>query len=98
GALPWTQIRQAQQLLRLTDKYGPDRVEAACRRALAFDLIQVRRVKGMVESALEKEADPSEAAGKGPGNLVQLPLRFLRDAKSFRHDFYDKEETKNGNQ
>jgi hypothetical protein len=95
GSFPWSKIRQAQQLLRLTDKYGPDRVDAACQRALGFDLIQVRRVKGMVESALEKEAIPSDAQKHGA--VVQLPLRFLRDAKSFRHDHYDKEETQNGN-
>jgi transposase len=98
GTFPWTHIRQAQQLLRLTDKYGPDRVDAACKRALGFDLIQVKRVKGMVESALEKEAVPPGANVPGQGNVVQLPLRFLRDAKSFRHDLYDKEDTNHGNQ
>jgi transposase len=98
GVFPWSKIRQAQQLLRLTDKYGKDRVDAACRRALGFDLINVQRVKGMVEKALEKESDPLNPLADGQGGIIQLPLRFLRDAKSFRQDGSDHEETKNGNQ
>jgi len=46
GDFPWAKLRQAQKLLRLPEKYGKDRVESACRRALSFDLIDVRRVEG----------------------------------------------------
>ena len=44
GTFPWAKLRQAQTLLRLVDKYGAPVVEAACRRALAFELINVHRV------------------------------------------------------
>jgi hypothetical protein len=94
GDFPWSKLRQAQQLLRLTEKYGNDRIEEACHRALRFDLIHVPRLKRMVEKALEREGDPS-----GPkGQLVQLPLRFLRDSKSFNHTHYERKEGENGNQ
>jgi transposase len=44
GELPWTKIRQAQKLLRLADRFGNHRVDAACRRALAFEPDHDRRV------------------------------------------------------
>src|SRR2546430_10565697 len=41
GPLPWARLRQVQKLLRLANRYGRGRVEAACQRALAFDLLNV---------------------------------------------------------
>jgi transposase len=82
GDFPWARLRQAQKLLRLVDKYGGARVEAACRRALSFDVINVHRVEAIVERALE-EKDPCPSAT--PAKVVQLPLRFQRDPKSFCH-------------
>jgi transposase len=35
GPVPWSRLRQAQKLLRLGHRFGFDRVDAACRRALA---------------------------------------------------------------
>ena len=84
GDFPWAKLRQAQKLLRLVDKYGAVRVEAACRRTLAFDLINVRRLETMIEHALEAgigDAPTPSASTK----VIQLPLRFERDATSFRH-------------
>ena len=39
GTFPWARLRQAQKLLRLAERYGPDRVNAACARALAFEMM-----------------------------------------------------------
>ena len=36
GTFPWARLRQAQKLLRLAERYGAARVNAACARALAF--------------------------------------------------------------
>ena len=44
GEFPWSRLRQAQKLLRLADRYGAKRTEAACLRALSFDLIDVHRL------------------------------------------------------
>jgi transposase len=81
GDFPWAKLRQAQQLLRLSNKYGRKRVDAACRRALYFELYNTKRVQQIVEHDLEREAD-SEAPR---GQLVMLPPRFLRTADSFTH-------------
>jgi transposase len=83
GPFPWAKLRQARKLLRLGNKYGKSRLEAACRRALCFDLIDVRRVEKILEAALAESA--GDAAPRG-GQLVLLPpARFLRPAQSFAH-------------
>ena len=45
GPLPWSKIRQGHQLLRLGERYTPQRLDAACQRALAVDLVDVRRLE-----------------------------------------------------
>jgi len=81
GDVPWIFIRQAQALLRLGDKYGSTRVEAACKRALAFGLLNVKRVEGILKQALERETTPIQTGG----SLASLPARFERDADYFSH-------------
>jgi hypothetical protein len=83
GDFPWAKLRQVQKLMRLAGKYGAGRVEAACKRALAFDLINVQRVEKILLQAIEEAAGPD---GPEPaGRLVQLPSRFLRGTGSFSH-------------
>jgi transposase len=80
GTFPWARLRQAQKLLRLAERYGAARVNAACARALAFDLVDVRRVEAIVRTALEHEP-PAHARG----TVVPLPARFARPPRSFAH-------------
>ncbi len=54
GDFPWAKLRQGQKLLRLCDKYGAKCVDQACSRALAFDLINVRRVESIIRQHLEQ--------------------------------------------
>ena len=58
GPLPWAKVRQGHKLLRLGQRYTPDRLDAACRRALEVDLIDVRRVERILVQALEEESAP----------------------------------------
>jgi transposase len=79
GPLPWTRMRQAYALLRLCEKYGAGRVEAVCQSALAFDVVDVRRIGRMLQNAA-KPGTP-EPSGK---KIVQLPLpRFARSQEHF---------------
>lgn len=80
GTFPWAKLRQAQKLLRLGHKYGFERVDAGCRRALAFDLVNTKRLEHIVVNGLEPLGDPEV-----PGQLVLLPTRFLRSADHFTH-------------
>ena len=73
---PWSKIRQGHKLLRLGERYTAERLDAACQRALAVDLIDVNRVERILVQALEQEAMP------------QLPLpipagRFARPGSVF---------------
>ena len=55
-------------------------VNAACARALAFELLDVRRVEGIVRIALERAPGPAER-----GEVRPLPARFARPPASFTH-------------
>ena len=83
GPLPWTRMRQAYALLRLCDKYSPGRVEAICQTALAFDVIDVTRLKHRLNSADRSTPTPTDTK-RGDGKLVQLPLRFARTDEHFK--------------
>jgi len=85
GDFPWARLRQAQALLRLCDKYGSERVDAACRRALGFDLINVKRVERIVIQALEARPRSPQAETQ-PATIVQLPLTFMRPPESLNHN------------
>jgi hypothetical protein len=79
GPLPWTKMRQAYGLLRLCDRYGRERVDALCARAIAFDVIDVPRIERMLKSA-HKVEETAESTGR----VVRLPAgRFARDPAAF---------------
>ena len=78
GPLPWARVRQGHKLLRLGQRYTPERLDGACRRALEVDLVDVRRVERILVQALEQ----NDTAGDGPA----LPAgRFARPGSVFAH-------------
>jgi len=79
--LPWTKMRQAYRLLGLVKKWGAERVEAACRKALEAEAINVNLVGRMLERAKEAE-EVSAAKDEPPGNVVAG--RFARDPSEFK--------------
>lgn len=82
GTFPWAKLRQAQRLLRLGDKYGWPRVDGACQRALAFELLNVKRV----ETILRLDLDQAESSVPAADTRVfVLRPRFARAAESFSH-------------
>lgn len=81
GPLPWARMRAAYALLRLCDKFGTGPVEAVCQSALAFDVIDVRRLKRLLSTAARPPASPDDSRR---ATVTPLPLpRFARDAKHF---------------
>ena len=74
--LPWTKMRQVYALLGLVKKWGPDRVEAACSRALDAEAVNVGRIGRMLERATEN--DTTSPAPAAPAGEVITP-RFARD-------------------
>ncbi len=78
GDFPWSKLRQAQKLIRLSEKYGAARIEQACSRALSFSLVDVFRLERIIKQALSREA---EKGGEKKGIVV--PARFGRPAEYF---------------
>ena len=78
GPLPWSRIRQGHKLIRLGQRYTPQRLDAACRKALEVDLIDVSRVERILVQALEQQEIP-EHPEPLPGG------RFARPGSVFAH-------------
>ena len=78
GPLPWTKMRQVYRLFGLVKKWGPGRVDKACRRALDAEAVDVNLVGRMLERAKEAAAD-----GDGRPDPVVVQGRFSRDPAEF---------------
>ena len=75
--LPWTKMRQVYRLLGLVKRWGPERVEAACARALEPEAVDVNLVSRMLErgrEGTEPDARPDPVVIQG---------RFARDPAEF---------------
>lgn len=80
GPLPWTTMRQGYELVRLCDRYGDARVDAVCKSALDFDVIDVPRIGRMLKHAIR-----IEDAAVEQGTVRKLPStpRFARSADGY---------------
>ena len=74
--LPWTRMRRVYALLGLVKRHGADAVEAVCVTALAADMLDVHRLKRMLELA----APP--AVTVTPSRVIPLS-RYLRPAQQY---------------
>jgi len=72
-------LRSAQGLLRLAKPYGPERLEAACARALYHATVQYRSVKNILAGG--HDALPLPSASE-PASPYASAARFARDAQS----------------
>lgn len=75
--LPWTRMRTVYRLLSLVDKFGADRIEAACVRALECETVDVGLIARMVQRAVENDPPPAAV------NVVAAAGRFARDPSEF---------------
>ena len=97
GPLPWAKVRQGHKLIRLGQRYTPDRLDAACRRALDVDLIDVRRVERILLQALE-QADTPEHPPPLPMGRFARPGDVFAHVKSHRHQPTESTESTEGGQ
>jgi hypothetical protein len=72
-------LRQAQGVVGLADKHGPERLEAACKKALRAGDPTYRTIKGILAAGTESEGEeetarpPSAAAHlHGPERLFEI--------------------------
>jgi hypothetical protein len=76
---PLDRLRSVQAILKLEETVGAQRLEAAYARAVYYGDLHYRRIKEILNAALDREPLP------GPTNVVQpnLPHAFARPATDF---------------
>jgi len=84
GPLPWTRMRQVYALLGLVRRYGVERVEPACARALRESMHSIHRLERMVKLNAPPEPKPA-------GKVIPLG-RYLRPANHYALKRTKKEE------
>lgn len=75
--LPWTKMRQVYALLGLANKWGSERVNAACERALDAEAVNV----GLIGRMLERGTENATIEPALPATVE--PARFARDPEHF---------------
>lgn len=86
--LPWTRMRRVYALLGLARKYGAQRVDQTCRIALDADMLDVHRLRRMLEL-------PSVPAPAATCATATAPAaRFLRPKQQYALDFPPPEVTR----
>lgn len=78
--LPWTRMRTVYRLLGLAKKFGADRVDTACRRALEHETVDVGLIARMLARAAEADPPPSDPT------VIAAAARFARDPSEFALD------------
>jgi transposase len=76
--LPWTKMRQVYALLGLVKKWGPTRVDEACRKAADAEAYSVSLIGRMLERATESGVEQPPVQG------TLLTGRFVRPPEDFR--------------
>ena len=83
--LPWTRMRQVYALLGLVKKWGPERVDAACARALEAEAVSVSLIGRMLERATETDSPGSPTPAPAAGRFARDPAHFLASVPKRPH-------------
>jgi transposase len=79
GDLPWTRMRQVYALIGLAKRYGSARLDEACAQALAVEMLDVHRLRRLLEIGPSHTAPPARTV---------LPFaRHLRPASQYALPF-----------
>lgn len=76
------QLRAAQGILGLQKKYGQNRLEAACKRALSFETVNYHSIKNILKSGVEYNSLTSEEAFDQLAETYTGSGKYSRDIKS----------------
>jgi len=74
-------LRKAQGVLRLADKYGPQRLDEACDYLLSFGATELRRLTHVLENGIPLSWKSIQDVRPAP--LTEQALGFLHPAESF---------------
>jgi hypothetical protein len=88
--LPWTRMRRVYALLGLVRRYGAARVTEACAVALGADMLDIHRLKRMLEQGVVSPppAPPARVMPLGrylrPASQYKLPFRAAAEGEESR--------------
>ena len=74
-------LRKAQALLRLGEKYGAERLDEACAYLLSFETTEIRRLKRVLEEGIPAFWKPTPEPVAAP--LTEQAMTFLHPPESF---------------
>jgi hypothetical protein len=74
---PEDRLRTAGRLLRLNERFGPQRLEAACARALRFDDPEYMTIKHILEQGLDAEELPSTKPAPPARTFVRTAAELI---------------------
>ena len=74
---PEDRLRTAGRLLRLGDRFGPQRLEAACARALRFDDPSYTTIKHILEQGLDTQELPSAEPSSPATTFVRTAAELV---------------------
>jgi transposase len=80
GTPTLTRLREVHALLRLTERYPPERLERACARAAAAGDGRYRTVRGILERDLDSVALEPEPHAQATGAFLRGPAAFVTAA------------------
>jgi transposase len=78
---PLDRLRAVQAIVRLQESVGPARLEAACARALFYGDVRYRRIKDILNAALDR--DPLPELTPPPPPSPARPFTFARASGDF---------------
>lgn len=76
-------LRSAQGVLAMADKHNPERLEAACLKALAAGDPSYRTIKGILAADLEHLRDGRPAGDDGAGAFLRGPQELFADMSAY---------------
>jgi len=76
-------LRKAQAILRLAEKYSNDRLEAACLRAVSYDNYAYKAITNILKNKLDQQ--PTQSFGVVKAKDIQ-DSAYIRDAKEYSSD------------
>jgi len=63
------QLRSAQGVVGLAERYSPERLDAACARAIAVGDVSYRTIKGILAAGTEHDGTPAPSVPVAPAHL-----------------------------
>lgn len=76
-------MRKAQAILRLSEQYGKDRLEAACMRAVNYDNYAYEAISNILKNKLDQQVTAQSTDARAKSIKASA---YIRDSKEYSSD------------